>query len=75
VPKWEYQGWEVEFDQDDVTRGLVVGAVNDETVRESRPLWSALNEAGQQGWELVAMTREPTLTTEFLLVIKRQIPE
>jgi hypothetical protein len=75
VPKWEYQGWDVEYDYEPEPTRLSVVAVNDTSVETARPMWEALNEAGQKGWELVGLTREPGEITAITLFLKRQIPE
>ena len=75
VPRFEYQGWDVEYDHAPAPTRLSVVAINDASVEAARPMWDALNAAGQEGWELVGLTREPGAVTAITLFLKRQIPE
>ena len=66
MPKWEYQTWGTD-DTFGYTGGRVE-LVNGEDTEDDRPIYVALAEAGNDGWELVS-----TIATKYrvVLVFKR----
>jgi len=51
VPTWEYMTWTTT----DTKSGRSIRLVNGERLDEYRPEYPALAEAGEQGWELLAV--------------------
>jgi hypothetical protein len=51
APLWEY----MTLDTTDTKSGRAIRLVNGERLTEYRPEYPALTEAGEQGWELLAV--------------------
>ncbi len=58
MQRWEYQTWSVFHAGAQAQEGGLLHAIDGEILKSSLRLPAALHQAGEEGWELVAVARE-----------------
>jgi hypothetical protein len=58
VQRWEYQTWHVFHAGEQAQEGGLLNAIDGQMLKSSPRLPAALRQAGEEGWELVAVSHE-----------------